>query len=203
MMNGANARTCGAAGDGQYGADTNCAPDTLTDGATCCSAGKLVNNILGAAGAACFGQPLTCGSGIVLTVSAPTAGMYDVTWWYHCGGSDGYQDTNCGGLRYDAGVPGLCRPHMIVVNGALQAGAEAADKYYQFPCYATSWALIHPVVTALPLIAGSNTIYIHAPNDYESAGVDDGLDAADLDVIHVTAVGQGVGIRVTPVAGAN
>ena len=203
MMNGANVRACGTPGDGQYGAAANCAPETLKDGASCCSAGKLVQNLLGAAGANCFGMPLTCGSGIILTVTVPADGQYDVTWWFHCGGSDSYQDNTCGGLRYTAGAPGVCRPHEIVVNGVLTGDPATKAYYYQFPCWATSWALIHPAVTTLSLKAGDNTIYIHAPNDYISAGIDGGLDSADLDVIHVTPVGQGTGTRVTPVSGAN
>jgi hypothetical protein len=90
-----------------------------------------------------------------------------------------------------------------VVNGVLQGDTATKAYYYQFPCYASSWSLVHSSVTTLSLKAGSNTIYIHAPNDYQSASIDGGLDAADLDVIHVTAAGQGTGLRVTPVPKAN
>jgi hypothetical protein len=203
MMTGASVLTCGGAG-AQYGPAMNCTPQMLTDGASCCSGGKLVHGLLGASGKTCFGMPLTCGSGIELTVPAvPVDGMYDVTWWYHCGQNDSFRDTTCGGLKYDAGTPGVCRPHEIIVNGALPSGSGMGAYYYQFPCWASGWALIHPAVTTLPLKAGSNTIYIHAPNDYMSAAICGGLDAADLDVIHVTPVGQGTGTRVVPVAKAN
>lgn len=57
--------------------------------------------------------------------------------------------------------------------------------YYQFPCYTVHWTVVHGATTSLPLKAGSNTIYIHAPGATT-------LDAADLDAIDVQPNGTGI-----------
>ena len=62
-------------------------------------------------------------------------------------------------------------------------GGETAV-YYQFPAYPTSWALVHGAVTALPLKAGTNSIYIKAPGFTTS-------DAADIDALDVQPSGEG------------
>jgi hypothetical protein len=202
MMSGAEVATC--AGSAQYGAAQDCMPEMIADGALCCSGGELVRNLLGRAPPAnCFGMPVTCGSGVTLSVTVPADDLYDVTWWYHCGNNDRFDDFTCGGLTYDAGSPGVCRPHEIVVNGALQTGAATGQNYYQFPCWPDTWAKIHPAVTTLRLKAGSNTLFLHTPVDYIDVNTDNGLDSVDLDVIHVTPVGKGTGTHVTPVAKAN
>jgi hypothetical protein len=87
-------------------------------------------------------------------------------------------------------VGSSCRPHLIDVNGIPMSSAGA--KYYQFPCYSTAWSFIHAATTALPLKAGSNIIYIHAPGATT-------LDAADIDAINVLPKGKGAPPLATPV----
>src|SRR5262249_19291851 len=70
-------------------------------------------------------------------VSAPSDGMYDVTWWYHCGKSDNFGDVHCGGQTNPPTTPSGCRPHQIVVNGTEMPGT------YHFPCYPGPWSEIH------------------------------------------------------------
>lgn len=50
--------------------------------------------------------------------------------------------------------------------------------------YTAPWSILHGATTALPLKAGKNTIYYHAPGATT-------LDAADLDAIDVQAPGHG------------
>jgi hypothetical protein len=129
-------------------------------------------------------------------VSVPSDGMYAVTWWFHCGASDVFGDTTCGGLHYALPNAIGCRPHIIDVNGVTVSSTinGATAQFYQFPCYSTPWSNIHAANTTLPLKAGNNTIYVHPPHVGN-------LDSADIDAIHVTAVGQGVGPTVMPVVG--
>ncbi len=68
----------------------------------------------------------------------------------------------------------------------------AAATVYQFPCYGVAWSVVHAATTALPLKAGANIIYIHAPHATT-------LDSSDIDAIDVLAAGQGVRPLVTPV----
>jgi len=178
--------------------DTPCPSGGVKEGAQCASGGKVVNQILGRSPC----QPPTSttsnsqcqdkGGGIQFNqVTVPADGTYDVTWWYHCGEdrpghADVFGDTNCGGLNYNTGAGSGCRPHLIDVNGvpmsAIVGGKTAL--YYQFPCYPVSWSILHGATTALPLKAGSNTIYIHAPGAPT-------LDAADFDALDVQASGHG------------
>jgi hypothetical protein len=138
----------------------------VKEGAACCSGGGEITQILGRKGGALqFNE-----------VSAPSDGMYDVTWWYHCGLNDNFGDKDCGG---DAtATPSGCRPHQIVVNGVEQTGT------YHFPCFAAGWAILHAATTNLPLKAGStNTIKVFATAP---------RDGADMDAIEILPTGQGV-----------
>jgi hypothetical protein len=121
----------------------------------------------------------------------PADGTYDVTWWYHCGQdtpghADVFGDTKCGGLNYNTGAGSGCRPHLIDVNGVPMSSVVGGKTalYYQFPCYPVAWSILHGATTALPLRAGANTIYIHAPGAPT-------LDAADIDALDVQASGHG------------
>ena len=123
-------------------------------------------------------------------VSAPSDGMYDVTWWYHCGNNDNYGDKHCGGQTDPPTTPAGCRPHQIVVNGVEMTGT------YHFPCFAGAWIEIHAATTVLPLKAGStNTIKVY-PKE---------RDSADMDAFQIQPVGQGVGpvIKSNSVVGSN
>jgi hypothetical protein len=82
----------------------------------------------------------------------------------------------------------LCRPHIISVNGVQMSSTlnGQAAVYYEFPAYADSWSIVHGAVTALPLKAGPNTIYIKAPGFTTS-------DAADIDALDVQPSGSGQG----------
>jgi hypothetical protein len=156
LGNGASIVTCGA------GACPTSAP--IKPGDACCSGGKKVGQILGRRGG--FLQ--------VNAVAAPKDGMYDVTWWYHCGENDNFGDTDCGGQPH---TPSGCRPHVFVVNGMQ------LPKVYHFPCFPGSWGIIHAATVSLPLKAGStNTIRVFAPSP---------RDAADMDAIAVVPPGQG------------
>jgi hypothetical protein len=168
----------------------------VTEGADCASAGGMVVNILGRSPCnpetpSSYSNCQNLGAGVEFhAVMVPADGTYDVTWWYHCGLNDHYGDTSCGGVKYAVGSS--CRPHLIDVNG-VPMSSSAGAKYYQFPCYATAWSLIHAATTALPLKAGSNTIYIHAPGATT-------LDAVDVDAINVLPPGKGAPPLATPVA---
>jgi hypothetical protein len=120
-------------------------------------------------------------------VTVPTAGDYDVTWWYHCGENDNYHDGDCGGTPHPTwmtyATPSGCRPHLLSVNDKALLGPKG-EQYWQFPCFAESWALIHAATTKLTLTAGTNSIKLgaaHLGNE----------DAVDLDAIHVQAAGKG------------
>jgi hypothetical protein len=175
-----------------------CAADGVKEGADCASGGKVVNQILGRSpctpptSTTSYDQCQDKGGGVQFNdVTVPADGIYDVTWWYHCGQdkpghADVYGDTKCGGLNYNTGTGSGCRPHLIDVDGVAMSstvGGEEA-RYYQFPCYPVSWSILHGATTALPLKAGSNTIYIHAPGATT-------LDAVDVDAIDVQAEGHG------------
>ena len=168
----------------------------VTEGANCASAGGMVVNILGRSPCnpetpSSYSNCQNLGAGVEFhAVTVPADGTYDVTWWYHCGLDDHYGDTKCGGVKYSVGSS--CRPHLIDVNG-VPMSTSAGAKYYQFPCYATAWSLIHAATTTLSLKAGSNTIYIHAPGATT-------LDAADIDAINVLPQGKGAPPLATPVA---
>ena len=108
-------------------------------------------------------------------VSAPADGMYDVTWWYHCGKNDNFGDGNCGGEPNHP--PAGCRPHILTVNGAR------LPKVYEFHCFPGPWGQIHAVTTPLPLKAGDNSIRVVATP---------GRDDADLDAIAIFPAGMGV-----------
>jgi hypothetical protein len=178
--------------------DTSCGLDGVTEGANCSSGGKYVAYILGRSPCApptsttSYDGCQNEGGGVqFIAVSVPVDATYDVTWWYHCGaGDDGranvFGDTSCGGLDYGSSDGIGCRPHLIDVNG-VPASADLAGQtalYFQFPCYPADWGILHGATTALPLKAGANTIYIHAP------GATD-LDAADVDAIDVQAADHG------------
>jgi hypothetical protein len=114
-----------------------------------------------------------------------------VTFWYHSGQlspghADVYGDVNCGGLNYDTGPGSGCRPHLIYANGVQMSSTVGGQNavYYEFPAYPDSWSIVHGAVTALPLKAGSNTIYIKAPGFTTS-------DAADIDALDVQPSQQG------------
>ena len=102
-------------------------------------------------------------------VTVPVDGVYYVTWWYHSGQdtpghADVYGDNACGGLNYDVGPGSGCRPQMIYVNGiemSTTVGGQIAV-YYQFPAYPLAWNIMHGAVTALPLKAGANTVYMQS-----------------------------------------
>jgi hypothetical protein len=123
-------------------------------------------------------------------VSAPSDGMYDVTWWYHCGNSDNFGDKHCGGQTDPPTTPAGCRPHQIVVNGVEMTGT------YHFPCFAGAWIEIHAATTVLPLKAGgANTIKVYPKS----------RDSADMDALQIQPPGQGVGpvITANSVVGSN
>jgi hypothetical protein len=139
--------------------------DAIKEGVECCSGGKKIGNILGRTNSALeFGG-----------VSAPADGMYDVTWWFHCGKNDNFGDKDCGGRPH---TPAGCRPHQLVVNGTELPGT------FHFPCFPGSWGEIHASTTTVPLKAGAgNTIrvYVKSPRD-----------AADMDAIQIFPAGKGV-----------
>jgi hypothetical protein len=187
-----------------FGTNLTCPTDGVKEGANCCSGGGVITEILGRV--PCNGPPggtgdnVDCqdtGAGVEFhDVTVPADGTYDVTWWYHCGGSNGvanvFGDTMCGGLHYTVGMG--CRPQLIDVNGVPMSGTVDAQValIYQFPCSDDAWSVLHGATTVLPLKTGSNIIYIHAPHAMT-------LDASDIDAIDVLPHGQGVQPRVTPV----
>jgi hypothetical protein len=122
-------------------------------------------------------------------IAAPSDGMYDVTWWYHCGNSDNFGDKHCGGQTNPPTTSAGCRPHQIVVNGTEMTGT------YHFPCFTGSFTVIHTATTTLPLKAGMNSIKV-----YPKA-----RDSADMDALQVQPAGKGIGplIMSNNVSGAN
>jgi hypothetical protein len=180
------------------GTGTACPTNGVKEGANCASGGKLINQILGRSpctpptSTTSYDQCQNRGGGVQFNeVTVPVDGIYDVTWWYHCGPdtpghADVYGDTKCGGLNYDTGAGTGCRPHLIDVNGVPVSSTVDGKTalYYQFPCYTAPWSILHGATTALPLKAGKNTIYYHAPGATT-------LDAADLDALDVQAPGHG------------
>jgi len=148
---------------------TACASHTdVKEGAACCSGGGEVTQILGRKDGALQYNG----------VSAPADGMYDVTWWYHCGLNDNFGDKDCGGQTNPPTTASGCRPHQIVVNGTEMTGT------YHFPCFAAGWNILHASTTTLPLKAGANNtikIFATAPRD-----------GADMDALEIFAVGSGV-----------
>jgi len=123
-------------------------------------------------------------------VSAPADGMYDVTWWYHCGNNDHFGDRHCGGQTDPPTTASGCRPHQIVVNGTEMPGT------YHWPCFPGPFSEIHAVTTPLPLKAGdANTIKVYPKS----------RDSADMDAIHIQPLGKGIGpiIKSNNVSGSN
>jgi hypothetical protein len=172
--------------------------DGVKEGANCASGGHAVNQILGrspctpATSTTSYTDCGDKGGGVTFNeVTVPVDGTYDVTFWYHSGQetpghADVYGDVNCGGHSYDTGPGSGCRPHLIYVDGVQMSSTVGGQSavYYEFPAYPDSWSIIHGAVTALPLKAGSNTIYIKAPGFTTS-------DAADIDAIDIQPSGQG------------
>jgi hypothetical protein len=122
-------------------------------------------------------------------VMAPSDGMYDVSWWYHCGNNDNFGDKHCGGQTNPPTTASGCRPHQIVVNGTEMTGT------YHWPCFPGSFSEIHAVTTQLPLKAGANTIKVYPKS----------RDSADMDAIQVQPMGKGIGplIMSNSVVGSN
>lgn len=196
----------------------SCSVDGVREGAECTSGGKAVRQTLGRSPCepptdpASYDGCQNLGGGIAFNeVRVPDDAMYDVTWWYHCGEdprapgrANVYGDTTCGGLDYETGEGTGCRSHLIDVNGAAVSATIDGQPalYFHFPCYVTTWSVLHGATTRLPLKAGANTIYIHAP----AAPT---LDAADIDAIDVQTAGGGVAPSplwpklVTPVLSGN
>jgi hypothetical protein len=162
-------------------------------GASCYSGGAEVKNLLGRGGTNNAGGGVT-----FVGVTVPTAGVYDVTWWYHCGSYDNWHDNNCGGGPYPTWMswynpnanpqPG-CRPHLIAVNGTQVDGADHSTPFWQFPCFGGSWDVIRAATTPLTLAAGKNNIRIGGPHIAD-------LDGADIDAMHVSAEDAGTAPRI-------
>jgi hypothetical protein len=144
--------------------------EAIKEGVECCSGGKKLSQLLRGKG------------GVVMNdVTVPSDGMYDVTWWYHCGKNDNFGDPTCGGLPH---TPSGCRPHIMEINGTKQ------PKVSEWPCFPGSWGQIHAVTTPMQFKAGKNSIRIYATP---------GRDAADLDALAVYPAGMGL----KPVAGTH
>jgi hypothetical protein len=118
-------------------------------------------------------------------IAAPANASYDVTFWYHCGGTstsggvtyaDVYGDCDCGGQMMTEPKQSGCRPHVFTVNGTVLPGA------YHFPCFPGSWSTLYAATVSLPLTKGMNTVMVTAPNP---------RDASDLDVIEILPPGKG------------
>jgi hypothetical protein len=132
----------------------------LTPGEECCSGGGEVTWIVSKNGAHPSGWMQ------FNDVAAPADGDYDVTFWYHSGGSDTYGDDNCGGQPMtEAGQFG-CRPEVFTVNGTTLPGA------YHFPVFTGAQTVIHPATVTLPLRKGMNTIMVAPPPPRDSVDVD-------------------------------
>lgn len=151
----------------------------LTVGASCFSGGGEVTWIVSKNGAHPSGWMQ------FNEIEAPANASYDVTFWYHCGGTstsggvtyaDVYGDCDCGGQMMTEPKQGGCRPHVFTVNGTLLPGA------YHFPCFPGSWSTLYAATVSLPLTKGTNTIMVTAP---------DPRDASDLDVIEILPPGKG------------
>lgn len=178
-----------------------CPVDGVAEGAECTSGGKAIRQTLGRSpcqpptDAASYDECQDLGGGISFNeVSVPADGLYDVTWWYHCGEdprmlghANVYGDTECGGLDYQTGEGTGCRSHLIRVNGVLMSKTIDGQvaSYFHFPCYVTTWSMLHGATTRLPLKAGANTISIHAPAART-------LDAVDIDAMDVQSEGRGI-----------
>jgi hypothetical protein len=147
---------------GSCGAGACASTSAIKEGMECCSAGKKLSQLLRGKGGAVFNN-----------VMAPSDGMYDVTWWFHCGKNDNFGDTGCGGAPH---TPSGCRPHIFEINGTK------FPKVYHFPCFPGSWGEIHASTVTMPLKAGMNSISVKATP---------GRDAADLDAIEVFPSGKG------------
>jgi len=160
----------GATKIGNCGAGT-CPPGGLKEGMECCSGGKKLSQLLRGTGGA-----------VLKEIAAPADGMYDVTWWFHCGKNDNFGDTGCGGLPHTASG---CRPHVFTVNDMKIPGV------YHFPCFPGSWGEIHASTVALPLKSGMNSIRVVATA---------GRDAADLDAIQIFPAGKGPMPKIPPTA---
>jgi hypothetical protein len=143
-----------------------CGPyDTVKPEDTCCFGGKEVRQLLRGKGGLQFNG-----------ISAPADGMYDVTWWYHCGNNDNFHDPTCRGEPH---TPAGCRPGQVVVNGVT------LPRIFEFPCFPGSWGQIHAATTPLPLKAGAtNTIKMTAGYPIN--------DAIDIDAIAIYPAGKGL-----------
>jgi hypothetical protein len=164
MPAGPNQLIAPAVVNGCPNASPNCgAPDTVKPETPCCFQGKEVRQLLRGKGGLQFNK-----------LAAPADGMYDVTWYYHCGKNDNFGDGNCGGEpNHPAGG---CRPHILTVNGTR------LPKVYEFHCFPGPWGEIHIVTTSIPLKSGDNSLRVVATP---------GRDAADLDAIAIFPAGKG------------
>jgi len=123
-------------------------------------------------------------------VAVPADGMYDVTWWYHCGNNDNFGDRHCGGQTNPPTTASGCRPHNFIVNGTELPGN------YHFPCFGGSFGIIRAATTRLPLKAGNaNTVRVYPKS----------RDSADMDALQVQPAGKGIGPLIMPndVSGVN
>jgi hypothetical protein len=161
----------GATKIGNCGAGACPSTDAIKEGMECCSAGKKLSQLLRGTGGAVLNE-----------IAAPADGMYDVTWWFHCGKNDNFGDTGCGGLPH---TPSGCRPHVFQINGTKIPGV------YHFPCFPGSWGEIHASTTTLPLKAGMNSIRVVSTT---------GRDAADLDALQIFPAGKGLPPKIPPTA---
>lgn len=108
-------------------------------------------------------------------VNVPSAGNYDVTFWYFCGKKDNFGDTDCGKQTDPPTKNAGCRPHQFFVNATLLPGA------YHFPCFDGPWNIVRAATVNFPLKAGVNTIKMHAPPP---------RDSVDMDAIQVFPLGS-------------
>ncbi len=157
----------------------NTCPSMFKPGDDCCSGGGEVNWIVSGSHGPDPQPPDGRGGGELrwMNISAPADGMYDVTWWYHCGNNDNFGDNDCGGQTDPPTMPSGCRPHQIIVNGTEMPGT------YHFPCFAGSWGIIRAATTTLPLKAGGdNWVHVYATKP---------RDAADMDALQISPVGKG------------
>ncbi len=171
------------------------------EGSICCMGGYKITQLLGRCNTkaassntkACLNDQGPGGAGVTFTgVKIPKAGSYDVTWWYHAGSFDNWNDHDCGGKPAPAWMtyfnpnanpqPG-CRPHLIAVNGKEVDGSQG-ERFWQFPVYGGSWDVLHAATTTLTLAAGENTVQLAAPRIGD-------LDAVDIDAIHVQTADKG------------
>lgn len=171
------------------------------EGDACCMGGYKITQLLGrcdtrassANTKACRDDQGPGGAGVTFVgVKVPKAGTYDITWWYHAGGNDNWNDHDCGGkpapvwMTYfnpNANPQPGCRPHLIAVNGKEVDGPKG-ERYWQFPVFGGSWDILHAATTTLTLAEGINTVQLAAPRIGD-------LDAVDIDAIHVQAADRG------------